>query len=201
MLECRTPATRVEGGRRITPVPRSPHVVLPDCRLHTVCAARGERRMMTFWSALTARWADGTRSDSGAALVEMAVISPLLLVMVLGVGDFGRVLYTAITLSHAARAGAAYGAQSTGYTGDTGGIQLAAEEEAQNIAPIGVTSQRVCECTGGAPVSCTISSCGSYGAPRAFVEVTTTRTFQTVSPYPGLPDTVALSRTAKVRVQ
>ena len=56
-----------------------------------------------------------TCSDSGAALVEMAVVMPLLLLMVLGVGDFGRVHYRAITLSHAARAGAAYGAQGSGH--------------------------------------------------------------------------------------
>ena len=99
------------------------------------------------------------------------------------------------------RAGAAYGAQSNGYTGDTGGIQQAAEEETQNIAPIAVTSQRICECTGGTPVSCKAASCGTYGVPRAFVEVTTTRTFQTLVPFPGIPGTVALSRTAKVRVQ
>ena len=157
--------------------------------------------MTKLWSTLTVRWRDDQRSESGAAIVEMAVITPLLLVLALGVGDFGRVLYTAITLSHAARAGAAYGAQSTGYTGDTEGIQQAADGEAQEIAPISVTSQRVCECTGGASVSCMVPNCGGYGPPRVFVEVTTTRTFQTLVPFPGVPATVALSRTAKVRVQ
>ena len=142
-----------------------------------------------------------TRSDSGAALVEMALVMPLLLLMVLGVGDFGRVLYRAITLSHAARAGAAYGAQGGGHAGDAAGIRQAAEEEAQDIAPITVTSQRICECTGGAAVSCMMASCGSYGAPRAFVEVTATQTFATLVPFPGIPSTVPLSRTAKVRVQ
>ena len=101
----------------------------------------------------------------------------------------------------AARAGAAYGAQSSGHAGDVPGILLAAEEEAQDIVPIGVTSQRVCECTGGAAVSCTIASCGGYGVPRAFVEVTVTRTFSTLVPFPGVPSSVPLSRTAKVRLQ
>jgi hypothetical protein len=110
-------------------------------------------------------------------------------------------MYYAITLSQAARAGAAYGAQDVGHIGDAAGIRQSAEEEAQNIAPIAVTSQRVCECTGGTPVACTTASCGGYGAPRAFVEVTATRTFTTVAPYPGIPNTVPLSRTAKVRVQ
>ena len=150
---------------------------------------------------LTARGRGGPRSDAGTSLIEMAVVLPLLVLMVLGVADFGRMLYHAITLSHAARAGAAYGAQGNGFAGSVAGIQQAAEAEAQNISPIVVTSERLCECTGGASVSCTTSSCGGYGAPRAFVEVTATQTFTTLVAYPGIPDTVPLSRTAKVRLQ
>ena len=144
---------------------------------------------------------DHMRSDSGAALVEMAVIAPLLLLLCLGVGDFGRMLYRAITLSHAARAGAAYGAQSNAHTGDTAGIRLAAQQEAQNIGTITVTSSRICECTIGTAVSCTTASCAGYGAPRSYVRVTTSQTFSTVVPFPGIPSTVPLNRTAKVRVQ
>ncbi len=156
---------------------------------------------MTVWRCVKAHSEDARSTDSGAALVEMAMIMPLLLLMALGVGDFGRIMYTAITLAHAARAGAAYGAQSNSHAGDVPGIVLAAEEEAQDIAPIAVTSERVCECTGGAAVSCTLASCGGYGAPRAFVEVTVTRTFSTLVPFPGVPSSVPLSRTAKVRLQ
>ena len=156
---------------------------------------------MTFWRFRTVRLRRGRSTDSGAALVEMAVVMPLLLVMALGAGDFGRLMYTAITLSHAARAGAAYGAQGNGHAGDGPGIVQAAEDEAQDIVPIVVAAQRVCECTGGAVVSCTTASCGGYGAPRAFVEVTVTRTFSTVVPFPGVPSSVPLSRTARVRLQ
>jgi Flp pilus assembly protein TadG len=130
----------------------------------------------------------------------MALIVPLLLVMALGVGDFGRVLYWAITLSQAARAGAQYGAQSNAKAADSAGIQQAAVNEAQNIGSISVSSQRVCECTSGVAVSCT-TSCGTYGVPRVFVQVTTSSTFQTIAPYPGVPSTVSLSRTAKIRLQ
>lgn len=158
-------------------------------------------RTITCRRRLAGRQTSQWRSQTGAAVIEMAVITPLLLLMVLGVADFGRVLYRAITLSHAARAGAAYGAQSNWFTVDAAGIQQAAEEDAQNIGAITVTSQPVCECTGGTPVSCTGGSCAGYGVPRVFVQVTTTQTFQTVVPYPGIPNTVSLTRTAKVRVQ
>jgi Flp pilus assembly protein TadG len=133
-------------------------------------------------------------------LLELALVTPLLLVMFLGVADFGRVLYTAIVLSQAARAGASYGAQTNGTTGDTAGIRDAALSEATELGAIGVTSARICECPGGAVVACN-ATCAGYGVPRVAVQVTTTWTFETLTVFPGVPDTVNLSRTARVRVQ
>jgi Flp pilus assembly protein TadG len=147
------------------------------------------------------RWTAGVRSDSGAALIELAVVTPLLLLMALGIGDFGRVVYDSIVLSHAARAGAHYGAQSNATTADSAGIRQAALQEAQNIPTIGVTSLRICECPGTGEVSCTTATCGAYGVPQVFVQVTTTATFETLSRYPGIPASVPLSRTARVRRQ
>lgn len=46
------------------------------------------------------------RQSKGQALVEMAIILPLLLLLVLGVFEFGRAMYIKNTLTHAARAGA-----------------------------------------------------------------------------------------------
>ena len=142
-----------------------------------------------------------TRSESGGSLIEAAIVVPLLLLLVLGVGDFGRIMYYGITLENAARAGAAFGSQSTGHLSDTNGIRQAAEQEAQNIGSISVSSQKICECTGGS-VSCTTSNCSGYGAPMAFVEVTTTTTFTPLSSaFPGIPGATLLTRTAKVRSQ
>ena len=150
----------------------------------------------------TPTWQRRVRSERGAALIEMAVISPLLLLLVFGAGDFGRIMYHAQTLTNAARAGAAFAVQTTGYLTDSAGIQLAADEEAQNIGPITVTSQRVCECPGGTVVSCTGSSCAGYGAVQAFVEVTATTTFTPLTAsFPGIPGSTLLTRVAKVRAQ
>ena len=51
-------------------------------------------------------WLGRFVSNSGTALVEAAIVSPLLLLLVFGAGDFGRVMYYGITLENAARAGA-----------------------------------------------------------------------------------------------
>ncbi len=97
-------------------------------------------------------WLARLVSTSGAALIEAALVGPLLMLLVFGAGDFGRVMYYGITLENAARAGAAYGAQTIGHLTRATEIETAADEEAQNIGPITVTSQRICECPAGTAV-------------------------------------------------
>src|SRR5262245_38889036 len=46
------------------------------------------------------------RRDHGAAAVEMALLLPLLLLLVFGIIDFGRMLNAQITVTEAAREGA-----------------------------------------------------------------------------------------------
>jgi Flp pilus assembly protein TadG len=46
------------------------------------------------------------RSDRGAAAVEFALVLPVLLLVIFGIIDFGRMLYTKITLTQAAQAAA-----------------------------------------------------------------------------------------------
>lgn len=48
------------------------------------------------------------RGESGQALVEFALSSLVFLVLLLGILDFGRALYTYHTVSYAARAGTRY---------------------------------------------------------------------------------------------
>jgi Flp pilus assembly protein TadG len=147
------------------------------------------------------RWRCRARSASGAAITELALLTPILCVVLLGVADFGRIMYTSIVLSHAARAGAQYGAQTNGKTGDTVGIRQAAINEAQDIGAISVASSRVCFCPTGGTVNCLTTTCSGYGVPQVAVQVTVSTTFNTVTVFPGVPSSVSLSRQALVRVQ
>jgi hypothetical protein len=121
--------------------------------------------------------------------------------MFLATADFGRVLYTSITLAHAARAGAQYGTQDNGKSGDFAGMTEAAKGEAQDLGPVSITSQRFCKCPGGTTVNCITGTCGTYGPPQIFVQVTASQTFNTIIPYPGISNMVSLSRAAILRVQ
>jgi Flp pilus assembly protein TadG len=140
------------------------------------------------------------RRQGGAAIVELAFVLPLLLLLFLGAMDFGRVMYWSITLTHAARAGAQYGVQSTAIADKSTAIRAAALAEAQDIGAIGVNSRRYCLCPPQTSVVCT-STCSGYGPPRVFVEVTTDATFRTLVPWPGIPATVPMVRTASMRLQ
>lgn len=50
------------------------------------------------------RWAE----DAGQSLVELALALPVLLIILLGLADFGRVFYYTTIITNAAREGAAY---------------------------------------------------------------------------------------------
>jgi len=137
----------------------------------------------------------------GIAALELALVLPMLVLLLVLVGDFSRVFYSAITLTHAARAGAAYGAQSAVTGGDAVGIASAARAEAVNIGTVGVQSSLACACPGTGAVNCVSGSCGTYGPPQMSLSVTATQTFETLIRYPLVPHQLALSRTAIVRVQ
>lgn len=51
-----------------------------------------------------------TRDERGAAMVEFAIVLPLLLMLVFGIIDFGRALYTLNNLTAAVREGGRYAA-------------------------------------------------------------------------------------------
>ena len=63
------------------------------------------------------------RRENGQALVEYALILPVLLLLLLGIIEFGVVVFSYDTIANAAREGARYGAVRPG---DPGGIEAAA---------------------------------------------------------------------------
>jgi Flp pilus assembly protein TadG len=150
----------------------------------------------------------------GTAFAEMALLLPLAFVLFIGVIDFGRVFYSAIAISHAARAGVQYGAQDSRVSGDFAGMRQAATDALGDVSGSMVTACRYCQCANGAG-SCTtcsdngdgcttgsgcLSTC-SADVPRIYVKVGVNKVFTTLFPYPGLPHTANLNRTATMRVQ
>jgi Flp pilus assembly protein TadG len=136
----------------------------------------------------------------GQAIVEFALISPLSFLLFVGCLDFGRVFYSAMAVTHAARAGAQYGAQSNTTSVDDAGMTQAALDAAGDLPGVTVTPNRYCLCANGSTVDCITGTC-TEGAPQLYVQVTAQKTFTTLFPYPGVPKTTNLSRQATIRLQ
>jgi Flp pilus assembly protein TadG len=151
------------------------------------------------------------RSQSGQSLVELALLAPILLLLIIGVVEMGRFAYISILVGNAAEAGAIYGAQSLPNSADTSGIQTAATNDFQNgqsLTGLKVTSSNVCDCdtngTPGTPVSCTGAGAGSCASGRNWVvtvQVTASGTFNSLFNYPGIPKSIAVTRTVTMYVK
>ena len=93
------------------------------------------------------------RSLKGQSLVEFALTLPLLLLILIGILDLGRITATYVILENAAREGARYGATHPGQT--TGITQRARAEASGSI----VNSTQI-------QITCDPSNCsGSLGSP------------------------------------
>lgn len=116
---------------------------------------RGEPLTKTLGNVRT--WRGILRSQSGQSLVELAFLTPVLLLLLIGTVEMGRYTSLSIMIGNSARAGAQYGAQNTTTAGDKGGIQSAALADLKDISGLKlapqVTSTFVCGCDNGGQLS------------------------------------------------
>jgi Flp pilus assembly protein TadG len=153
--------------------------------------------------------------QSGQALVELALVLPILLILALGVIELGRYAYIAILVGNAAHAGAVYGSQNTGDSSDTTGIQNAAyydfaggngstnNANGQLNSSLTVNSSVSCGCDSGGAVTnfdCANTPSCATGHWVITVSVTAFGTFNSLFNYPGIPSSVTVSRTSTMRV-
>jgi Flp pilus assembly protein TadG len=136
----------------------------------------------------------------------------MLLALLLGVIELGRYAYISILIGNAARAGAAYGAQSLPQSVDTTGIQTAAgndfKNNGQNVSNLTVSSVTSCGCDNSGTITgfaCSTSANLAAGTCTpghwvVMVSVTASGTFNSLFNYPGIPKSLTISNTATLRV-
>jgi Flp pilus assembly protein TadG len=147
----------------------------------------------------------GTDGIAGNALIEFAIIAPLLIVMCIYVIDFGFFAFRQTELQHATQAGAQYAAVEQSY--DSAKISSAVTNDANDSSfTISTTPSKFCGCpssTGVTPVACPPpnTTCGTY------VTVSTQATYNTIAPVSGklftitVPSSYSLKGSATVRIQ
>jgi Flp pilus assembly protein TadG len=145
------------------------------------------------------------RSQRGAALVEFALLTPLLMLILIGLIEIGRFTYFAILVGNAAHAGAAYGAQDLKTAGDATGIQNAVLNDGQNVSGLAAspapTTLIVCW-NGTTTQSAVNDACTTAGYhPVEYVQASATGRFSTIVKWQGLPQSMNLTRQASIRVE
>src|SRR3984893_4062704 len=139
------------------------------------------------------------RLSRGQAAVEVALIAPVLVVLLMIVGEFLRIYYTTIELNNAAQAGVQYGIHSPANASDLQGMQQAALNDGSDISGMTAVATEYCECSDGSSVSC--GTAGACSDERVYIEVDTAATFYTLTDWPGIPRSIALSGKAIMREQ
>jgi Flp pilus assembly protein TadG len=134
----------------------------------------------------------------GQSAVELALVTPILVVLLVVAADFGRVFYTSIAVNNAARAGAQYGSESIVTAADSAGITAAAKTDGWSSLNV-TAGQCTCE-TSTIVAACATSYC-TNNPSATYVTVTVTAPFTTIVKYPGLPSSITLTGHAIMQVQ
>ncbi len=142
------------------------------------------------------------RSQSGAAIVEFAIVAPVLIFLVIGLIEIGRYMYFGIVAAHAAEAGAVYASQTIATSRDLDGTKSAVSSDSSSItwttvAPVPYCSQS------GATVACPTTNNTTLDTSNGLVYYVTVKvqgTLNTLLNYPGIPNGIPLTASATMRV-
>jgi Flp pilus assembly protein TadG len=140
-------------------------------------------------------------SEHGSALIEFSLLILVLLLLALGVFDFGFAIEQGIVVASAAHAGAEYGA-AEGNCNNTAGMQSAAMAAAPGIANFSATATTWCVCVAGSSsvIPCT-TNCNIYDLPIQYVQVQTSASVPVLIPFTGLPPSISLTGVSTMRAR
>lgn len=143
--------------------------------------------------------------ESGQALIETAVSLTMLIVMLLGAAEIGRIAWATIQVTNAAKAAVQYGDIDQTYSMDTGGIKNAAADAEPSIPNLynNTSVINTCVCLDGTaclPASSTVSNVCPASRALNTLHVTSTAIFDPVIHLPGLPTTYTLQGSAVQQV-
>ncbi len=138
--------------------------------------------------------------EGGQALIEFAFIVTVMVLLALGVVDFGLAIQQGMLVQEAATAGALYGSLDNYNASQPSFSQYAGTVAGVGAPGLTTTVTSYCICTlGGAVIFCTNSCSGDK--PQMYVQSTATSSFASMFPYKFLPSSFNLSSTVVIQVQ
>jgi len=140
-----------------------------------------------------------TKSDSGQAVVELALMLPVALMFLIGIVEIGRYANASIVVDHAARAGVQYAAQNNVTASDTSQIIQAAQADATEFPNLTVTPSHYCTCADGSSSTCEPTDCQDSRIIE-YVKVDTETQLPSLFGYPAFPKVFTVKGQAIMRV-
>ena len=141
----------------------------------------------------------GIKSESGQAIIEMAVILPVAIGLLVGIAEVGRYANESIIVSHAACAGVHYAAQNRVTASSNSQIIQAAMNDAPSLTNMTVTPSHYCTCADGTASTCTGTDC-SGSRIIEYVKVDTQVQMPNFISYPGFPQSFTVKGEKIMRV-
>ncbi len=146
--------------------------------------------------------------QTGSALVEVAVLAPLLAALLLGTSAVAAVVNDSVRMAGAVHTAAAFGSQSQARAQDAAtletlvlgelGMTADATPGGDAIAPlVNITAERFCECEDGHALACNLQ-CGT-SAPQMYLRVTAVKTVSRSLAFIGLPAVIREEAVMRVR--
>ncbi len=148
----------------------------------------------------TNRLARCLKDDRGNALIEFAIMMPLLVFVFLALMDYTFVLQQAMIVTDAATNGTRY-AEASGNGTNVAGMLTAAQTTANGIPNFTATASNFCTCPpGNTVISCIGATCASGNNPAEYAQVATSASVPLFFKVTGIPATIALSASSTMRV-
>jgi Flp pilus assembly protein TadG len=148
----------------------------------------------------------------GVALVEFALVLPVMMLLILGLIEVGRLTYFSIQVANAAHAGAQYGALQYANAANNTNMGTAAVDDGKNsISNLQTAGQYVCACwnwssgtqTPATPDYATcLPQCPADSHKVTYAQVSVTGKINSIFNYSalGLPTQWVVTRVATMRV-
>ena len=146
--------------------------------------------------------ADRGDGSSGIAAIEFAIVAPTLVLLFICTADLSLGIYRKMQVQNAAQSGAAY-AMLYGFTQNS---ISSAVTNATGLSAVAATPQpnEFCGCpsatSGVTSISCT-STCPNGATPGTYVTVSAQATYETILPYPMVPNSFTFNAQSTVRLQ
>ncbi len=141
------------------------------------------------------------RDTGGNVTLEFAAVIPVLVLLAIGIFEFGQVAITKSQIGSAAKAGVQYGTLDHSAANDPAGmVQAALNDIGETNQTFAITARQFCSCPVSGELSCS-ETCADGAYSPMYVEVDVQTTKALTFSYPGFPESINMSSVNRSRVR